>query len=288
MRLYFYITFSVLLFFSCGKKNETPENVLLQFGDDVITYDEVIDQIPDGIMANDSIALFNAIIDGWIKDVVLFDMAKNRLLDINAIERKVKDYRNDLIVTEYLSRMRESHNPKTDERRVREYYDKHRSELKLEVPLVKGIFLKINTNSKGKEKIKSMLLSDDPKDIDILEQIWLDKALEYNYFCDKWVDWQSITAMIPHRFGDPDIFLKENNYFEIEYDNCSYFLIVRDFLPSGEEQPYDFAAKWIAETLSQADLAMFEDALVESIVLKAIKDNRLKSIGYDPLTHELK
>ena len=251
-------------------------------------YEDVANQIPDGIVSSDSIALFNAIVDGWIKDVVLFDVAKNRLIDINSIERKVKDYRNDLIVTEYLSRMRESHNPKLDDRMVKEYYDSHRHELKLETPLVKGIFIKINAEGGGRDEIKRLLLSDDPKDIDILEQKWLDKSLEYKYFRDKWLDWQSVAAMIPYRFGNPDSFLKENRYFETEYENCYYFLMIGDVLPSGEEQPYDFAASWIAETLSQADLALYEDELVASIVAKALKDNRLKSIGYDPVMHELK
>ena len=118
--------------------------MLLKYGDKELTYKEVIDLIPEGIPSADSAALFKSIVDGWIKDVVLVKLAEQRLYDINSIERKVKDYRNTLIVTEYLSRMRESHTPKVDEKSVREYYDKHRNELKLEVPLVKGVFLKVS------------------------------------------------------------------------------------------------------------------------------------------------
>ena len=259
---------------------------MLKFGDKELSYEEVISQIPDGILAADSANLFNSIVDGWIRDVVLLDLAENRLYDLSAIERKVNDYRNNLIVSEYLSRMRESHKPKVDENKIWDYYEKHHNELKLEVPLVKGVFLKINSDSKGKEKIKNLLISSNPQDIDKLEQEWLDRALLYNYFHDKWIDWETVTGMIPHRFGDPDLFLNENNYFETEYDGCSYYLYINDYLPSGSEQPYEFASKWISELLTQGELSDFEKSLVESIVEKSIKDKKLEIIGYDPINHE--
>ena len=265
-----------------------PENVLLKFGDLELKYDDVIAGIPDDVGGTDSAALFKAIVDGWVKDVVLLNLAEERLYDIDAIERKVKDYRNSLIVSEYLSRMRESHTPKVDEKNVREYFNKNRNEMKLEVPLVKGVFLKINSDSKGKEKIKKLLTSEEPKDIDILEQDWFDRALEYNYFRDKWIDWETVAGRIPHRFGDPEEFLKGNKYFETEYGDCSYYLEISDYLPVGEEQPYEFASAWITELLIQGDLADFEKALVESIINKSIKDKNLQVIGYDPLTHELR
>ena len=262
--------------------------MLLKYGDKELTYKEVIDLIPEGIPSADSAALFKSIVDGWIKDVVLVKLAEQRLYDINSIERKVKDYRNTLIVTEYLSRMRESHTPKVDEKSVREYYDKHRNELKLEVPLVKGVFLKVSSKAKGREKIKKYLSSDDPQGIDKLEQEWFDRAIEYNYFRDKWIDWETIAGLIPYRFGNPDEFIKENKYFETEYGDCSYYLQISDYLPSGEEQPFEFASAWVAGMLTQGDLAEFERSLVESIVKKSIKDNMLETIGYDPLTHEIK
>lgn len=285
---YWNIFLLALLLISCGKEKPSDDNVLLRYEERVLTYDDVISQIPVGLDSADSIALFNAIVEGWIKDEVLSELAEQRLYDLNQIERKVRDYRNNLIVEEYLNRMRESHEPKIDELRVKEYYDKHRSELKLEVPLVKGIFLKINSESKGKENIKHLLNSESLEAIDKLEQEWWDKALEYSYFEDKWTDWGTITSMIPYRFGNADEFLEKNQYFETEYGDCSYFLKITEYLPSGEEQPFEFASKWITDMMTQADILDYENALVESIVKQSLKNKKLEAIGYDPLMHELK
>lgn len=272
---------------SCSVPKEENTDILLRYGDNSISKHEIIEMIPDGLSANDSAALFHQIIEGWIKDVVLSDFAEERLYDTQAIDRRVKDYRNSLIVLEYLSRMRESQNPKINEQNVKDYYDLHRKDLKLEVPLVKGIFLKINSDASHKEEIKSLITSDDPENIDRLEQRWLDRSLDYNYFPDKWIDWETVAGYIPHRFGDPDTFLKENRYFETEYGDCSYYLYISDYLPSSEEQPYEYAREWITKLLTQGELIDYENNLINSLVKKSIKEKKLEIIGYDPEMHEL-
>ena len=288
MKIVYYLIFLLILLASCKKEKEIPDNVIIRFEDIYLTKEEIIDQIPEGISQNDSVALFDALVDTWIKDNVLSDFAEERLYDLSEINRRVKDYRNALIVQEYLKKMRASKNLKFDETKVREYYSDHRKELKLDVPLVKGIFLKINSDSKGKAEIKKLLSSKNIEDIDKFEQKWLDQAIEYNYFRDKWIDWETVSGLIPYRFGDSSKFLEENNFFETEYDDCTYFLQITDYLPIGEEQPYDFAKIWITDILNQGELAEYERALVNSLIEKSIKDKKLEIIGYDPLTHELK
>lgn len=273
---------------SCEKKVELPDNVLLQYGDNTLTYDEVISQIPVYLSGTDSAAMFRTLVDNWIKDNVLAEFAEERLYDIENIDKKVKEYRNQLIVQEYLSKMRDTQTPKVEEHRVKEYYDQHRRELKLEVPLVKGIFMKVNSNARNKEEIKRLIASDDTEKIDKLERDWLDKSLEYNYFRDKWIDWETLTNMIPYRFGDPDKFLSENKYFETEYGDCTYYLVITEYLPTGEEQPYEFAKSWITGILTQGELAEYERVLVESLVNKSIKEKKLDAVGYDPIRHEMK
>lgn len=276
-----------LLIFSCGRKEQENEEILLRYGDKTLTYHEIVDMIPDGLTGPDSISMFHALVEGWIKSNVLSDFAEERLYDTNAIDARAQEYRNNLIVLEYLSRMRDSKTPKIEESRVKDYYDRHRKDLKLEVPLIRGVFMKINSDSKGVEEIKKLLISDNAEDIDKLEKDWIDKALEYNYFRDKWIDWETVKTMIPHRFGDPDSFLKENNYVETTYGDCTYFLYIAEWLPSGEEQPYEFARNWIINVMTQGDLNDYEDNLVKSLVDKSIKDKKLQIIGYDPIKHQL-
>lgn len=274
-------------FFSCSGNKEKNENILLSYAGETLTYQDVVACIPNGLIPEDSAALFKSVVDGWLQDVVLAEFAEERLIDTNSIDRRVRNYRNNLIVKEYLSRMRESRPPRIDEVKIREYYDNHRHELKLEVPLVKGVFLKVNSGARGREEIKSLISSDDPEKIDRLEQIWLDRAIEYNYFRDKWIDWETLTGLIPHRFGEAGTFLERNNYFETDYGDCAYYLKITDYLAAGEEQPFEYAKIWITELLTQGEILEYERQLINSLVEKSLKENKLEAVGYDPLKHEM-
>ena len=278
----------LLLIFSCkNKKEEENHGILLRFGDKALAYQDVVDQIPDAVHPADSVALFHQIIEAWIKDEVLADFAEDRLIDTRQIDAKVREYRNYLIVLEYLNKMRDSHNPKIDDGKVKEYYDLHREYLKLETPLIKGVFIKINSDIPHKEEIKKLMTASDLGKIDVLENEWIDKTLQYDYFRDKWIDWETVKGLIPYRFNDPEQFLEETNFFETDYGDCTFYLQISDYLLPGDQQPFEFAKSWIASLLTQAELADYENSLVNSIVQKSIKDGKLEVIGYDPIRHDI-
>lgn len=272
---------------SCSRPKDKNDDTLLRYGDKVITYSEVVDKIPLGLAPEDSAALFRSIIDGWVKDMVLSDFAEQRLYDTEAIERKVREYRNNLIVQEYLSLKRESQETKVDEKRVEEYFRAHQNELKLEVPLVKGVMMKVALETPDKDKIKVLLTSNDPNKIDKLEQDWEDKATGYDYFLDKWISWETLAQRIPYRFQNADDFLKEKKFFTIDEEEDSYYLLITDWIASGEDQPYEFAKSWIADLLTQGELKDYENQLVVSLVDKSLKEKKLETIGYDPRKHEI-
>ena len=273
--------------FSCGKKKEEDLGVLMRFGEETITFEDVNEKIPRGISPADSASLFDAILDSWVKDMVLARFAEDRLIDTEAIDQRVREYRNQLIVQEYLSKMRETQSPNVPAEKVKEYYDTHRKELKLETPLIKGVFIKINSDFTGQEEIKKLLTSDTPESIDKLENDWMDKAVEYNYFRDKWVDLYAVEGMMPYNFGKPETEGQENKLYEAQYNDFTYYLLITDYLEVGEEQPFEYAKGWITNLLTQGYLSDYEHSLVNSLVEKAIKEKKLETPGYDPIHHEL-
>lgn len=263
----------------------TGSDVLLCMGDSALTVDDVVRRIPVGISPSDSVALFHSITDNWVAGMVLADMAASKLPEIEDIERKVEAYRNRLIVAEYMKRMRDSRQFKVSPDSVRSFYDSHRAEMIAETPLVKGIYLKIPTSSIGIDDVRESVFSATEAGIDRLEKNWIGEAIQYDYFIDEWVDWSLIADQIPYRFYDPDAFLASTRNFETSADGQTYLLHVSDYLPAGSELPFEFASKRISAILEQAKIADYEQALVRSLIKKAINENRLQAVGYDPLTH---
>lgn len=166
---------SCAIFLTCSCGGEKPADdsgdVLLSMGSKILTLHEVEDKIPVGIDPADSVALFREIIGNWVTTAVISEFAESKLPDMEEIDRRVEDYRNRLIVTEYLRRMKESRQPKISLDSIREYYDIHRNELLTESPLVKGIYIKVPSSIKGIDEIRQLVFSGTEEDIDRLEMI---------------------------------------------------------------------------------------------------------------------
>lgn len=278
--------FVVMLAVSCGHSGKPAmhSDALVCIDDSVLTESWVVSRIPVGIEASDSIALFQNIVDKWIEGMVLTDMAKTKLPDMDEIDRKVNEYRNRLIVAEYLKKMRAGRQFRINPDSVRRFYDMHRSEMISENPLVKGIYLKIPENATGLEEIKECVFSATDKSIDRLENNWIGQALQYDYFQNRWVDWEIISEQIPYRFYDTDAFLSMTKNFETTCNGSVYLLHISDYLPSGSELPFDFASSRIMSIFERERIDSYEEALVRSLVKKAIADGRLVAVGYDPVS----
>lgn len=275
------------LLFSLGcareKEVEQEEDVLLKFDDKVLTMREVIEKIPVGIAPADSAVLFTKIVESWIESGVLSDLAETKLPDLEEIERKVNEYRSRLITTEYLKRMKEGQPHKISQDSVRAYYEAHRGELLTESPLIKGVYIKVSSSTAGIEEMKALISRADDEAIDLLEKEWVGEALQYDYFGSTWIDWQTLADQIPYRFYDPDAFLESTKNFETTYNGSTYLFHINEYLPTGSEQPYEFASGKISAILEQTKMADYEKALVESLVKKAIKEKRLVTVNYDPM-----
>ena len=280
------IIVSAILFicFSCHKnkgENIVESDILVKMDEEVLTRDEVVMQIPVGLSHSDSVALSRKIIDTWVRNHVLESFAEEKIENLDEINRLVDNYRTRLIVLEYLSQMSNGKINDNPEDSIKKYYARYHKELITQTPLLKGLFIKLDDKNKALPTIRELVKSATDESVDSLENYYIDNVQAYSYFADRWVEWENLADNIPYRFGDPDKFLEENKFFETSYKGNTYLLNIFSYLPSGSEQPYEYASKNISELLNRISTVEFEDRLVAELIEKAQKENRLVGVGYD-------
>lgn len=286
------IIFAGLMSLLCGCRGKETQGspgdeILLQVGDSVLRLGEVLARMPSGIAGEDSAELFNSIVDAWIQDLLLADLAEETIPDMDRIDMLVEKYRRQLIISEYRKRVRNSQAEKVSEQDVRKYYADHADELILENPLVKGIYMKIPDEEAQSGKTAELMANPTGEAIDRLEKTGLEQALQYDYFMDRWVDWDRIAGQIPYRFFDADAFVESTPDFSTSYNGSTYLLHLSDFLHSGERMPYEFAEPKIREILSRMRNDEYERRLLNGLYKRALREGRLKKIGYDPVARSL-
>ncbi len=260
-------------------------DLLVMLGDSALYEHEVVARIPAGIAPDDSARLFAGVVDSWIEDQLLMQVALDNLADVDEIDRLVEQYRRELIVSRYLSRVRENGRGRVDEKDVRAYYARHSGEMLTERPLVRGAYLKVSAREPKLDRLRKWMAEASPRTFENIEKHGLDHAQEYDYFGDRWVDWQMVARQIPYRFYDAEAFLESNTDFETSYGDWVYMLHIADYLPAGSVMPYEFARTQITEWLEQQVMRETERRLVQRLVSQALDNRMLRGIGYDPVSH---
>lgn len=270
-----------------GPTTEPDDPVLVELGDTTLRLSQVTALIPEGLSEEDSLAMYGKIIDRWMRDALLREVADENIPDIRKIDRLTEQYRNDLIINEYLARISSQRGDAATEEKVRAFYEAGKQDMKLEKPLVKGIFIKLPADAVRLDEVRRWVKSSSRSSIDNIEKYGLKGAIQYEYFLDRWVEMSSLAEAIPHSFGNLDEWLVSHKDLDITSNGSTYLLHITDRLESGAEMPYDFASPQIRQTLMQRNRAEYADRLLSSLIEKGRNEGILKTPGYDPSSHKI-
>ncbi len=282
---------AIVLISACSRSNNDMEKSgveLVTIADTTLMLSDVERQLPAGISSADSIVMTKKIVEAWIKDNLLKDIAINNIADMESIERRVADYRNRLILMEYMSSMAGSRAKSVSDNDIKQYYAKFGDEMLLERPLVKGVYLKVSADADRLDQVRDWVANPSQQSIDRLEKYGLKEAMQYDYFMTRWVDWSRIVDQIPYRFEDADEFVATHRNFETTKDGALYLLHISDYLKSGEKMPYSFAVSRIKEILEGVNISEYQDRLMKELLTKAVKEGKVKIKAYDLRKGEIK
>ncbi len=274
----------------CNKKApaaDKNDDVLLAVGDSALYFIDVQRQIPSGLNPQDSIALFNSIVENWLKGMIMKDIATSNIENFDKINKLTEEYRNNLIIEQYLkTKEEEIEHVSTSE--IKNYYDIHKESLHLSYPLIKGIFIKISDSDDSYQSIRKWIFNGNSSSIDNIEKHGLKSAAQYELFKDHWIDWNEIADEIPYRFYDADAFLESTKNFETSYGGWTYLLHIYDYTPSGTEIPEEYANKLISEILRKEKITLLRKDLLISLYKQGLKEKKITPGLYDPIKSEMR
>lgn len=258
----------------------SDSEIVAQYRDSVLLLSDIVRQLPPGISSADSTALIKKIADQWIDGFLIEDLAAGQIDDMDRINSLTADYKRSLIADSYRRKMRRNGVQPVDMNGVKAYYKSHVSELRLERPIVKGLYIRVPASSKYIDDIRQWMKNAAPDSYDALENTGRREASAFRYFADQWVDFDAIAGEIPQKLGDGDQFVEYNVDFETELNGMIYILHLTDFRKSGTTMPIEYAAPIIEDRLKALHLADYEKGLVKAIRTTAIEKGILKEGTY--------
>lgn len=248
-----------------------PADVVAKVGGETLTDADVAKAVPTGMTPADSAAFAEAYVNSWVTDRLIMQVAAKQIRDTRELDRLVEQYRRDLIMWEYrrMAVAADTALALTD-KNLRDYYDAHPEEMKLDRPMVRGIYIKMESGDPELALVRCLYKSPKQDDIDRLEKVGLKGAIHYDYFRDQWIPSGQIIDKIPKEIALTD--LRKGYTLDADVDGFTYLLSVSDVLPAGATMPFEAAAPQIRETLDALRRTELDAAL-----RKRLRDEALAS-----------
>lgn len=248
---------------------------MVQYRDSVLRVSDVARHLPPGLSSADSMALASSFIRQWIEGFLIEDLAAGQIDDIDRIDELTSAYRRSLIADSYRRKMRAKGVQPIDMESVRKYYREHIGEMRLERPILKGLYIKIPSRASNIDEIREWMANGTSDTYDALEKSSREDGVTFRYFADRWVDLDAIASEIPFGTADVDRILDSARDFETESDGNVYLLHVTDIRKSGQTMPEEYAAPLIEDRMKANNLVAYEEGLIEALRRTAIEKNIL-------------
>ena len=242
----------VSLLCSCKRTQQTDDaDVMVRVKDRTLKRSEVVSLIPRGTSSADSLLLAESFVKKWVKDALVYEVAQRNLGDEKEeVDKLVEEYRHSLIRYRYQERLiKEKLSADIRESDKLNYYEENQKKFTLDKALIKGLFLKIPVDAPGLSEVKGWYKSTSEASLEKIEKYSVQNATIYDYFYDKWVDFDEVMDNIPVHVSNSTAYLKANKFVEVADSSYCYLLNIKEYLPEGSVAPYDYAISQITEMM---------------------------------------
>ncbi|MDH6305031.1 hypothetical protein M2459_001768 [Parabacteroides sp. PF5-5] len=252
-KAFIFLTGFILLWcFACKRTQTISEaDILVSVKDRALYRSEVLNMIPRGTSSSDSLLMAESYVKKWVKDALVYEIALRNLRDEkDDIEQLVEDYRHSLYRNRYQERLiKERLSSNIRESDKLNYYEENQKKFTLDKGLIKGLFLKVPANAPGLLEVKEWYKSSSEESLEKIEKYSIQNANIYDYFYDRWIDFDEVMDNIPVRIPDANTFLKNNKTIEVSDSSFCYLLNIKEYIPAGNVAPYEYAESQIMEML---------------------------------------
>lgn len=224
----------ILLVFiaSCSNIEEADKGIVLARAFDNHLYvSDLEGVIPAGSDAGDSISMVRDFIDNWVRQqIVLRQAEKNLKSGQMDFEKQLEAYKNSLVIFEFESNLiKQNLDTTVTEDEIKQYYNENQSNFELRENILKVKYVKLLKDIESRSRIRRLMQSNDPDNIDELELYCADYAVNYFLDDETWLYFNDLLKEIPLKDYNQESYLRNNKFLEIESDNFIYLLMIVDY-----------------------------------------------------------
>lgn len=274
--------FFPLLFLSviaCSNQ-KTPQQAtaktLAKVGETTLLSTDLLGLVPKGASKTDSIEIVTRYINNWVRKQLLLNQAQKEVkIDEAEIQRKLQDYRYDLIAYAYeKSYVEKNLNQQVNEQEITKYYQENQANFELKQNIVKGFLVKIPADLAEKDSLKKHLQAPvNPTNLGKLKEFCARYAQNYQLYDTLWIDFEQVIKNTPfEQIANKIDFLQQNAFAETTDGKSLYYFRIIEFKISNQISPLPFVRERIINIIINQRKVSLAKQLEKNIYEEAKKN----------------
>lgn len=258
---------------ACNGVNNTKEQPIAQVYDARLMPADIKNLVAAGVSSEDSARIVGNYVETWAKTQLLYhEAAASAETDLNDIERRVSEYRYQLIAHAFLQQyINKNLDTVVTERQIREYYEANKANFELKKNIVKGLLLKISDLTPDKAKAYQWLRSQNRDDWEQLRSYALSYTQNPVISDTVWIPLADLIRNTPLQevIKNEVQFLATRNYASATDREYLYMLKIFDYKIADQTSPLDFVRESIRDIILNQRKMALQHQLEVSLLEKA-------------------
>lgn len=266
---------------ACEQQKTTDHvNSIAQVGNNHLFKADIKKSLPKQLnYLNDTAGYTSNYINKWIKQQLLINEAKKELsaYDLNLIEEKVANYREELIIHNFKeSKIGAIIEKEISPEEVIDYYNNHLKLFVLFAPIVQVDYMIFPMEAKLTRKFRRQLLDKNEKSITEKEDFIFKNAKRYDDFNDKWLYFDQIKSITKLDSKNDEEFLNENQIIEFNTETEIHIVVINQFLTTNMQAPIEFVEPRIKSLIRNERKLDFLREIKDSLYNDGLKYNKFR------------
>ena len=218
------------------------EEVLARVGEKELVAEELRRSIPSGLSESDSSAYAHVFVDRWVRRQLKIREAEQLFSSSVAdIDRQVEEYRQSLLIRKldqfYVDRLVDTTFTAEE---LEAYYNSHKSDFKLDHPIVKGCVVRVPKGYRQRARLKELMASKQEARQQDFRDICLKQEFRFEEYTEGWVDWSDFLNQLPTmRSESYDALLSKTGIQEMSDRENYYYFRVDEVRRAGDVVPLE-------------------------------------------------
>ncbi len=236
-----------LSFTSCnkGEGGDARAKIVAKAGEENLTIHQFNLSFVSNGLGKDSIYNANKSIESWATESLFYQEAIKKMAeDELQIEEQILNYRKSLVNYLYQTKLIEANlDTNVTKQEIEGYFNEHRDNFILKENIVKVNYLKVPVKAPALIKIKRLVWSVNPKDMDELKTLCIQNAENYFINDSTWLFLDDIKKEIPQLKDQSDFSFYAGKVVEFTNELYYYYLKVKEVKVKNAVSPINFESK---------------------------------------------